>query len=668
MGYYLQIDEDVTVPIGSIKGWGDVIGWAQGLHSKDYATVRHLCRFGWQGDVEGLSDELDDALKNHAPYDATVLKTVKSLSSTVSKHKDAVVCSITDGLSPDSDEDDTKSRRSTPGKNMNTMATMTKTKRLKSVPITEGRFEGNTLVCWPSVMGVMDLYGDVIFPGAFKGCLDIFMRRGFVPTDHQWAWTSIVAIPTVAEERGNKLYSECVFHSDQNSQDALTKCKERMALGKECGQSIGFTMSGGDYLTFDNGKALLAYAKKEGYDLKLFDIAGISACTESCCAIINIEELWEYSLTPVPANQSAMAIAVKSMQGVSLGVRDAQAQTTPRVTREGNRGMRIKSICGARGLALADHEMKWSAKDAIKRIKDHTKTGDEPNAAFAKAFIACDGPTDEFGSYKLPFADIVDGEMKAVPKGIVAAAGALDGARGGVELSDADHESAKRFVESYYAKMDMTVPWTDDSSEKSFKGVYLGDYVERKMCLSALETNFYALYYEVSDALGGFGDYKDMDADSIYDCMDGMHDEFKDLNMAITRAIYVGNGAESATDAAAGAKRRLVSIMSSLGDGLGYTRHAQLAVDAAVQVTERTKGRADMRLKEGRALSEANRSTLKDHASKLEALAAEIKQLLADTDPKANDEEMKALELEFRRIQISPLANDAAAAILAAAG
>lgn len=530
---------------------------------------------------------------------------------------------------------------------------------LKSIPVGEAQFEGSTLVCWPSVTGVMDLYQDVIFPGAFKKCLPLFLDRGFCPTDHEWKWGSIVAIPTVAEERGNKLYSECVFHSDQNSQDALTKCRERLDLGKQVGQSIGFMMMQSGYVSFDNGKALLAYAKKKGYDMALFDVKGIGACTDACSAIIDIEELWEYSLTPVPANQHAMAIAIKSAPGVSLSVRDAQPQSHGplRVTQKRDKPMRLKTICGAHGLPLTSDGAAWNAKDAEQRLRAFAKATDGPNADYAKGFVMVEGPNDEFGSYKLQFVDVVDGELVAIPKALMSAANVLGGISApGFDMSDEAQSSARTFVDGYYAKMgDVSTPWSG-SADAKFKGQYLGNYVERDMCMSAVNSAHWDLYYEIGDAIGGYGEYNGLSIDAVCSAVEGMYNECSGLSRKVIRAILTDAGTETPEQAVLSIRRSIQMQLSSLGDGLSYTRQAQVAVDATAGLVERTRERLAMRQKAGRELSEANRQTLKDHVAALEDATAAIKQLLADTEPKAvaDSEELKALRLDFLRLEIAP--------------
>ena len=46
-----------------------------------------------------------------------------------------------------------------------------------------------------------------------------------------------------------------------------------------------------------------------------------------------------------------------------------------------------------------------------------------------------------------------------MPGAIIAAAGILDGARGGVDVPDADRPKLRRHLARYYAKMGETPPW-----------------------------------------------------------------------------------------------------------------------------------------------------------------------------------------------------------------
>jgi hypothetical protein len=66
---------------------------------------------------------------------------------------------------------------------------------------------------------------------------------------------------------------------------------------------------------------------------------------------------------------------------------------------------------------------------------------------------------DNFGSYKLLVADVVDGRLVAVPRAVMAAAAVMQGSRGGVDLPTGDIPRVKGHLARYYQKMDEQPPW-----------------------------------------------------------------------------------------------------------------------------------------------------------------------------------------------------------------
>lgn len=137
-----------------------------------------------------------------------------------------------------------------------------------------------------------------------------------------------------------------------------------------------------------------------------------------------------------------------------------------------HRGAKIlewKAAVPFQDLPLADRGRAWDAAAAKKRVQTATGSEDEPSAGYKKAFLWYDSTEpNNFGSYKLPIADVVDGRMVAIPRAIFAAAAALRGARGGVAIPESDVPKVINHLERYYAKMDMDSPW--DREERQFVG------------------------------------------------------------------------------------------------------------------------------------------------------------------------------------------------------
>jgi hypothetical protein len=107
-------------------------------------------------------------------------------------------------------------------------------------------------------------------------------------------------------------------------------------------------------------------------------------------------------------------------------------------------------------LPVADEAEPWDwnteAQDAV--------LGEDDWARYKKAHFWMDPEADAKtkGAYKLPFAMMVGGELKAVWNGVKAAMGALNGARGGVDIPDADREAVYAHIKRYYDKFEKEPP------------------------------------------------------------------------------------------------------------------------------------------------------------------------------------------------------------------
>jgi hypothetical protein len=111
-------------------------------------------------------------------------------------------------------------------------------------------------------------------------------------------------------------------------------------------------------------------------------------------------------------------------------------------------------------LPLADRERAWDGDAAEKRVRRLADAEEQPNAKYRDAHVWYDADQkDEFGSYKLLIADVIDGRLKAVPRGVMAAGNVMQGARGGVDLPKKDIDRVKSHLAKYYAKMGETAPW-----------------------------------------------------------------------------------------------------------------------------------------------------------------------------------------------------------------
>jgi hypothetical protein len=120
------------------------------------------------------------------------------------------------------------------------------------------------------------------------------------------------------------------------------------------------------------------------------------------------------------------------------------------------------SVPSFQDLPLADQDREWDGAAAEKRVREWAGAKDEPNARYRDAHVWYDAEKKQnFTAYKLLVADVVDGRLVAVPRGVMAAAAVMQGSRGGVNLPDKDIQRVKNHLARYYAKMGETAPWDE---------------------------------------------------------------------------------------------------------------------------------------------------------------------------------------------------------------
>jgi hypothetical protein len=121
------------------------------------------------------------------------------------------------------------------------------------------------------------------------------------------------------------------------------------------------------------------------------------------------------------------------------------------------------SVTSFQDLPLADRDRAWDGAAAEKRVRAWAGAEDAPNEKYRDAHVWYDSDAkDNFTAYKLLIADVVDGRLKAVPRGVMAAGAVLQGSRGGVDLPARDIDRTRSHVAKYYAKMGEEAPWDRD--------------------------------------------------------------------------------------------------------------------------------------------------------------------------------------------------------------
>lgn len=136
-------------------------------------------------------------------------------------------------------------------------------------------------------------------------------------------------------------------------------------------------------------------------------------------------------------------------------------------------GIEGKRALGVADLPFAERDRSWDAGAAKRNVHGSAQRDDgsfDP-ATLRRAYLWLDDDADptQVTGYRFIVADIMDGTMTYVPRGIFAAAGVLQGARGGTTIGEEGVAALKRSVETLYARMrerfdddEITVPWADE--------------------------------------------------------------------------------------------------------------------------------------------------------------------------------------------------------------
>ena len=82
----------------------------------------------------------------------------------------------------------------------------------------------------------------------------------------------------------------------------------------------------------------------------------------------------------------------------------------------------VKRAVPFQDLPIAPDDIEWDEEKAIERIREFTKSNDEPTSNYGRSFLFADNEkAAEFDSYKLTIADVVNGELMIIPKAVLIA-------------------------------------------------------------------------------------------------------------------------------------------------------------------------------------------------------------------------------------------------------
>lgn len=127
-------------------------------------------------------------------------------------------------------------------------------------------------------------------------------------------------------------------------------------------------------------------------------------------------------------------------------------------------------------MPVAGADVEWNSDDALINVAEWSGIGGEGADTssweqYARAFLYQDPDADPQtrGAYKLPVADVVDGELTLIPRGVYAVAGVLSGARGGADIPEEQQDKLRGVVRAMYEHIASALD--DDTIEAPFTAV-----------------------------------------------------------------------------------------------------------------------------------------------------------------------------------------------------
>lgn len=267
-----------------------------------------------------------------------------------------------------------------------------------------------------SVYGNIDLGDDIVESGAFAEDL---MKRG---NERPILWQHDSRQPIgVGEfkETSNGLYVKiCMPKSDQFVRERVMP---QISIGSVKGLSIGYSTEDFEYISMNDRR-----------------IRKLKRCG-----------LRETSAVTFPMNEEAQIMAAKQYllehNIVSL---EEDSKTVPPY----------------KNYSMTDTSKSWDNNKAIRQIREKTGSAESPSESYKDGFLFYDPEkADSFGGYKLPYVYVEDGSFKAVPRALSAIVGVLGGARGGVDIPNADKEKIKAQLNKYYKKMGREEPFKSEN-------------------------------------------------------------------------------------------------------------------------------------------------------------------------------------------------------------
>lgn len=312
-------------------------------------------------------------------------------------------------------------------------------------------FEG-----YASTFGNVDRHNDIIHKGAFESSIKNKLPKGEIKVLYQHF--DPIGMPLEMYEDENGLFVRGKVSKTTLGNDVIILMQDGV-IDK---MSIGFdVMEGGQNTEKDTGIRNIT-------DIDLWEFSPVTFAANNSADIQTLKDLRsDRSKTRifVPASFELIDGIVHTKFADSDGNEVASAEFDLESLKEDEGSEEVKSVLPFADLPLAGRRRSWNEAEALARLKEETGSEEEPSSAYKNGFFWVDGKnTDDFKSYRLPFADVVEGEIVAVPRAIFQAAEMLESA----DVPEEDIAGLRDTIGKYYEKMQLA--WNDPTVIPAWQG------------------------------------------------------------------------------------------------------------------------------------------------------------------------------------------------------
>ena len=304
-----------------------------------------------------------------------------------------------------------------------------------------------------AVMGNVDYGMDIIHPGAFAKTIAENGHKVRVLDNHNaYSVLNVVGKPIEIREIGrDELPTELLERYPDATGGLYTKTQYLMDTPEGAGAFMRIKAGAVDEYSIGYDPIRSDYGKRKKED-----------GAEDTVRNLREVRLWEYSPVVFAMNPATATLGAKSatITGDKSFVLSELEKQFDGLDTNGNQysitlSLATKGAIAPQDFPLGDRAAEWDGDMAEQRVRAWAGGPDDIDFdEYRRAFVWVDDEApDLLGSYKLGVVDIVDGGPHVMPRGVFAAAAAVEGARTEIDIPDADMDGVRRTLSAYYNRM-----------------------------------------------------------------------------------------------------------------------------------------------------------------------------------------------------------------------